>query len=54
MFTDIQPTTLIQMFCEFMINFEVIFRSVQGPDDTFQGESPSINELKCWIVDLYV
>ena len=32
-----QSTTLLQIFCEFMINYEVIFKSILGPDDTCWG-----------------
>ena len=33
-----QPTILLQIFCEVMINSEVIFVSIIGPDDICQGE----------------
>ena len=30
----IQPTTPLQISCEFMINLKVILKSIQGTDDT--------------------
>ena len=34
MLIKIQPTTPLQIFCEFMINPKVILKSIQGPDNT--------------------
>ena len=36
MFIKIQPTTLLQIFWEFMFDSEVILKSVEGPDDSSQ------------------
>ena len=33
-----QDTTLLQIFCEFVINFKVFFISIRGPDKTFQED----------------
>ena len=38
MFTKIPPITLLQIFCDFMIYSQVIFKSIKDPDDTFQGD----------------
>ena len=37
MLFKIQSTTLLQIYCEFMIYSKVIFKSVKGPDGTYQG-----------------
>ena len=38
MLINIQVTTLVQIFCEFMINTRVIFKIVKSPDDSCQGD----------------
>ena len=43
MFIEIQPTTLLQIFCEFMIYSKVILKSIKGPDVTCQGD------LQAWM-----
>ena len=35
---SIQITTLLKTFCEFMLFFEIIIKSVIGPDDSFQEQ----------------
>ena len=42
----IQQTNLHQMFCEFVVDFKVIFKSIKGPDNTFQ------EELQVWMCTL--
>ena len=37
MLIELQPTTLLQIFCDFMINSKVIFKSIKVPDDFCQG-----------------
>ena len=37
MLIEPQPTTFLQIFCEFMIKSEVIFKSIKVPDDFCQG-----------------
>ena len=39
MFIRILPTTLLQVFCENLLYFQVIFRSMKIADDTFLGNS---------------
>ena len=39
MFIRILPTTLIQIFCENLLYFQVIFKSMKIADDTFLGNS---------------
>ena len=39
MFIRILPTTLLQIFCENLLYFQVIFKSVKIADDTFLGNS---------------
>ena len=43
-------TTLLSMFCEFMLHFKVIFQSLTGPDDTRHGWDISVT-LRVEIVD---
>ena len=31
-------TTLLQIFCDFMLHFKVIFESLKVPDDTCRGD----------------
>ena len=38
MLIEIQPTTPLQIFCELMINFKDILKSIEGADDTCQGD----------------
>ena len=38
MLTFIQHTTLLEMFCESIINSIVISISILGPDDSCQGD----------------
>ena len=45
MFIRILPTTLIQIFCENLLYFQVIFKSMKIADDTFLGKS-SVNGLR--------
>ena len=42
MFIKIQHTTLLQIFCELVINSKIISKSVKGPDDTCQ------EDLQAW------
>ena len=37
MFIRILPTTLLQIFCENLLYFQVIFKSMKIADDTFLG-----------------
>ena len=37
MFIRILPTTLLQIFCENLLYFQVIFRSMKIADNTFMG-----------------
>ena len=37
MLTTFNPTNLLQIVYEVMINFEVIFKSLTGPDNKSQG-----------------
>ena len=39
MFIRILPTTLFQIFCENLLYFQVIFKSMKIADDTFLGNS---------------
>ena len=39
MFIGISPTTLLQIFCENLFYFQVIFISMKIADDTFLGNS---------------
>ena len=39
MFIRILPTTLLQIFCENLLYFQVIFKSMKIADDTFLGNS---------------
>ena len=39
MFIRILPTTLLQIFCENLLYFQVIFKSMKIADDTFLGKS---------------
>ena len=39
MFIRILPTTLLQIFCENLLYFNVIFKSMKIADDTFLGNS---------------
>ena len=39
MFIRILPTTLLQIFCENLLYFLVIFKSMKIADDTFLGNS---------------
>ena len=39
MFNRILPTTLLQIFCENLLYFQVIFKSMKIADDTFPGNS---------------
>ena len=39
MFIRILPTTVLQIFCESLLYFQVIFKSVKIADDTFPGNS---------------
>ena len=39
MFIRILPTALLQIFCENLLNFQVIFKSMKIADDTFPGNS---------------
>ena len=39
MFIRILPTTLLQIFCENLFYFQVIFKSMKIADDTFLGNS---------------
>ena len=39
MFIRLLPTTLLQIFCENLLYFQVIFKSVKIADDTFLGNS---------------
>ena len=39
MFIRILPTTLVQIFCENLLYFQVIFKSMKIADDTLQGNS---------------
>ena len=41
--TKIQPKTLLQIFCEFMIDSKVILKSIKGPDNKCQGD------LQAWM-----
>ena len=38
MFMMIQTLTLLQIFCDFMINFKVILKSIKSPDNTSPGD----------------
>ena len=33
------PATLLQIFCKIILNFQVIVRSIGGPDDNFWRSS---------------
>ena len=48
-----QPTTLLQIFCEFMLTYEVTFKITIGPDDICQRDIQAFNLLKgllvCWL-----
>ena len=44
MFIRILPTTLLQIFCENLFYFQVIFKSMKIADDTFL-ETQSVNGL---------
>ena len=47
MFFRTYLTTLLQIFCEvLMLNFQVIFMSTVGPDDTGIKPIPDMNKLK--------
>ena len=39
MFIGILPTTLLQIFCENLLYFQVIFKSMNIADDIFRGNS---------------
>ena len=39
MFIRILPTTFLQIFCENLLYFQVIFKSMKIADDTFLGNS---------------
>ena len=39
MIIRILPTTLLQIFCENLLYFQVIFKSMKIADDTFLGNS---------------
>ena len=39
MFIRILPTTLLQIFCEILLYFQVIDKSMKIADDTFLGNS---------------
>ena len=39
MFIRILPTTLLQIFCENLLYFQVIFKSMKIADNTFPGNS---------------
>ena len=39
MFIRILPTTLLQIFCNNLLYFQVIFKSMKIADDTFLGNS---------------
>ena len=39
MFIKIQPINLIQIFRDFMMNYKVIFKGIEGPDDTWVNQS---------------
>ena len=39
MFIRVLPTTLFQIFCENLLYFQVIFKSMKIADDTFLGNS---------------
>ena len=39
---ELQTITLLQIFCELMINSEVISISILGPDDSYQGDQPAL------------
>ena len=39
MFIRILPTTLLQIFCENLLYFQVIFKGMKIADDTFLGNS---------------
>ena len=47
MFIRILPTTLILIFCEILLYFQVIFKSMKIADDTFLGNSECewVNQL---------
>ena len=44
MLIKIQFTTLLQIFCELMIIFKVILPSIQGPEETCQGDNITRHE----------
>ena len=47
MFIRILPTTLLQIFCENLLHFQVIFKSMKVADDTSRGTLElSVNGLK--------
>ena len=49
MFIRILPTTLLQIFCENLLYFQVIFKSMRIADDTFLGNS------ECeWVKDMHI
>ena len=37
MLIEIQYTILLQIFCEFRVNFKVILKSIEGSDNTCQS-----------------
>ena len=39
MFIRILPTTLLQIFCEILLYYQVIFKSMKIADDIFLGNS---------------
>ena len=39
-----QPTSLLQIFCEFMVNYGVISISIIGPDDSCWGVKGLVSE----------
>ena len=40
MLNKIQHTTLLEIVFEFMIHSKVMFKSIEGPDNTSQEEDP--------------
>ena len=49
MLIKIQPKTLLQIFNEFIINFKVILKSIESPDDTCQWD---LQAWMGWIVSV--
>ena len=53
MLIKIQHTTLPQIFCEFLINFNIILKKLKGPDKTCQKERVRYVSNSCLIPKLF-